>query len=259
MPSAVAEHRRVPARAPTSPLVSTLLVVACEDDTPVMAVPRPEPQIVARFGPSVHAGLEVHALGAGLTVRRKDGGPGHGAIVARFRLGTSTTALGASASDVANRIVPLEELWGPAATGRLLDRLGAARDVDDAARILDRAIAERVAEARVDAHVRLALHAAHRLAESSVSAVADALAVSERHLRRIFQDAIGVSPKTYSRLTRFHRAVRAARRGGAVNWADIAADAGYYDQAHLIAEFRAIAGASPRAFINELSTALSLV
>ena len=85
--------------------------------------------------------------------------------------------------------------------------------------------------------------------------VADDLGVSERHLRRVFRDAVGVSPKAFARLTRFRHAVRAARERTPASWASIAAAAGYYDQAHLIAEFRAIAGVTPRALLGELRAA----
>jgi AraC-like DNA-binding protein len=66
-----------------------------------------------------------------------------------------------------------------------------------------------------------------------------------------------VSPKVFTRLARFHRALRAARGRGRANWAGIAAAAGYYDQAHLVAEFRAIAGAAPR-LPRRAGTALSV-
>lgn len=61
-----------------------------------------------------------------------------------------------------------------------------------------------------------------------------------------------MSPKTFARLTRFHRALGAARTDGHASWASIAGEAGYYDQAHLIAAFRAIAGVTPRALLVEL-------
>jgi AraC-like DNA-binding protein len=76
-----------------------------------------------------------------------------------------------------------------------------------------------------------------------VREVARSLGVSERHLRRVFRDAVGVSPKSFARLARFHRALDAARRGS--SWARVAATTGYCDQAHLIDDFRAIAGATP--------------
>jgi AraC-like DNA-binding protein len=81
--------------------------------------------------------------------------------------------------------------------------------------------------------------------------------VSERHLRRLFRETIGVSPKAFAKVTRFRRAVRAARAENHANWAAIAAEAGYYDQAHLIGEFRAIAGVTPRALLGELRAAQS--
>jgi AraC-like DNA-binding protein len=105
------------------------------------------------------------------------------------------------------------------------------------------------------ARAQLALHAAERLTGDHVSAVAAALGVSERHLRRVFRETVGLSPKAFAKLTRFHRALRAAREDGHASWASIAAGAGYYDQAHLIAEFRAIAGVTPRALLAELREA----
>ena len=61
------------------------------------------------------------------------------------------------------------------------------------------------------AHAQLALDAADRLTSANVNAVAVDLGVSERHLRRVFREAVGVSPKAFAKLTRFHRALRAAR------------------------------------------------
>lgn len=62
-----------------------------------------------------------------------------------------------------------------------------------------------------------------------------------------------MSPKAFARIVRFRHALRVAREEGAANWAGIAAATGYYDQAHLIEEFRAIAGVTPRALLGELS------
>ncbi|MDB4930429.1 MAG: transcriptional regulator, Fis family protein, partial [Myxococcaceae bacterium] len=152
-------------------------------------------------------------------------------------------------------IVALDDLWGDAPARRLRDRLAAARDPIDAAAILAGALAERVAT--MDgrrAHPRLVLAAAERLAGASVNAVAADLGVSERHLRRVFREAVGMGPKAFARLARFRRALRAAREGGPANWAGIAAATGYYDQAHLIEEFRAIAGVTPRALLGELAS-----
>ena len=60
---------------------------------------------------------------------------------------------------------------------------------------------------------------------------------------------IGARPKTVARILRFGRARRAILRGAAPrDWAGFALDCGYADQAHLIREFQALAGATPRAY-----------
>ena len=165
---------------------------------------------------------------------------------------------GVPASAIAGRILAVDELWGDAAAGRLFDRLSTAHSAIDAAAIVESAIAERlsIADAR-RTHSHLALEAAERLVNANVNAVAVDLGVSERHLRRIFREAVGVSPKAFAKLARFHRALGAAREDSRAGWASIAAATGYYDQAHLIDEFRAIAGVTPRALLGELGEAAS--
>jgi AraC-like DNA-binding protein len=248
-------YNRIAPSASTAPVVAALFLVECDLDMPLVSIPRAEPQFVVRFGSSAQDGVDVHAFGAGRKVHRKVGRRGQRAVMARLRLGASESVLGVPASTIADRIVPLEDLWGAAAARPLVDRLSSARDMVEAAAILEMAIAGRRSPR---GRVQLALHAAERLSRATVSAVAADLGVSERHLRRVFREAVGVSPKAFTRLARFRRALRAAREDGQASWASIAAAAGYYDQAHLIAEFRAIAGAPPRAFLRELRAASSL-
>jgi AraC-like DNA-binding protein len=239
--------------APTASAVAALLVFDCDRDGPRVLIPRPEIQLVARFGPWARSGLDVYAFGARQRVHRKSIRAGQRTVTARLRLGTPEAVLGVSATELAGRAVELEALWGNAATERLRDRLAQARDTVDAAAILESAIAERLATTdRRRAGTELALAAAGRLTSANVNAVAVALGVSERHLRRVFRETIGLSPKAFAQLARFHRALGAARKDAGASWASIAAAAGYYDQAHLIADFRAIAGVTPRALLNEL-------
>jgi AraC-like DNA-binding protein len=251
---------RIALSASTAPAVAALDVYECDCDCLGVAIPRPEIQIVARFGPSAQSGLDVHAFGGRQRVHRKLIRGGQRTVTARLRLGAAGAVLGAPASALAARCVALEDLWGDLATRRLRARLADARDPVGAARILEDAIAERLASAdQRNAPGQLALVAADRLASANVHAVADDLGVSERHLRRVFREAVGMSPKAFTKLTRFHRALRAAREDAHASWASIAAAAGYYDQAHLIADFRAIAGVTPRAFLGELRAAPALV
>ena len=253
------QRSRIAPRASAAFAVAALFVDERECNVVGVAIPRAEIHIVARFGSSTRGGFDVHALGGRHMVHRKLLRGGQRAVTARLRLGAPEVVLGVPASALAGRIVALEDLWGAAATRRLLDRLAGAGDMVNMAAILESAIAERfaIADGR-RAPARLALDAAERLTNTRVNIVASQLGVSERHLRRVFRETVGVSPKTFAKLARFRRALRAAREDGHGGWASIAAATGYYDQAHLIAEFRAIAGVTPRAFLSELRAAPSI-
>jgi AraC-like DNA-binding protein len=225
-------------------------------DSHRVALPCPEIQIVFRFGPSARNGLDAHALGPHHTVRRKLIRRGQRAVTARLRLGASKAVLGVPASVVAGSVLPLEDLWGVAGVQRLLDQLAGVSETIEAVNLIEASIARRLARAETrNAGVPLALEAAERLVSARVSSVAASLGVSERHLRRVFREAIGMSPKRFARLARFRHTLRAAREESRHGWAGIAAAAGYFDQAHLIAEFRAIAGVAPRALLGELGAA----
>ncbi len=261
--ASAAHHDRIAPSASTASALSALFTYDCDRDSPGVVIPRPELQLVVRFGPSSRNGLDIHAFGARQRVHRKLIRRGQRSVTARLTLGAPEAVLGVPASEMAGRIVALEDLWGDVAVRRLCARLGDARDTAAAAAVLESAIAERVASAngkgrRRPARAQLAVAAAARLSSGSgsVYAVAGELGVSERHLRRVFRETVGVSPKGFARIARFHRALGAAREDARVGWAGIAAGAGYYDQAHLIAEFRAIAGVTPRALVGEMRGAI---
>ena len=80
--------------------------------------------------------------------------------------------------------------------------------------------------------------------QTRIGLIAAELDWSRRHLAERFRDATGVAPKTLARMVRFNRALQLSRRGDG-NWAGIAADCGYADQAHLAREFRDLAGTTP--------------
>jgi AraC-like DNA-binding protein len=76
-----------------------------------------------------------------------------------------------------------------------------------------------------------------------ISQLASDLDVSQRTLLRSFNAAFGIGPKRFSRVFRIEKALEARLRGD--DWAGIAYDVGFTDQAHLIHDFKAIIGTSP--------------
>ena len=91
---------------------------------------------------------------------------------------------------------------------------------------------------------------------AQIGHVAEAAGLSAGHFTRLFQEEVGLTPKQFARVRRFRTVLRRARTAHTaqrVNWAQLAADCGYYDQAHLIKEFHAFAGVCPSAYLRARS------
>lgn len=94
--------------------------------------------------------------------------------------------------------------------------------------------------------VRAAWHRIRRAAGNvPVGALADEIGCSRHYLWRSFREEIGLSPKTMARILRFRRALRILEGSPSRALAVVAHRCGYYDQSHMIRDFRAFAGASP--------------
>ena len=152
--------------------------------------------------------------------------------------------------ELAGRTVALDDLLG-AAAARLVARLRAAPTWEARFALLDRIIAARLDRAaRPDE--RLAWCWGRLAATGGALAIADlatAVGWSERHLIARFREGLGLPLKTLARVLRFNRAVRlVARAEGPPDWIALAHLCGYYDQAHLIRDFRRFSGSTPGAF-----------
>lgn len=92
-----------------------------------------------------------------------------------------------------------------------------------------------------------------------VDQLAATAGLSVRGLQRLFADYLGVSPKWVIMRYRLHEAVELADAGaGAVDWATVAADLGYSDQAHLVRDFRTTVGISPGAYARATQAAAAM-
>ncbi|MFT3837875.1 MAG: helix-turn-helix domain-containing protein [Myxococcaceae bacterium] len=171
------------------------------------------------------------------------------AVILQFKPGWAVPLFGVSASTLTNQFVKLPEVWGRWCA-ELCAELVATRNVSALLARISDAIAGHTAEAIEPASARLARRGARHLDEGDerVDSLAARLGVTARHLRRAFNENIGVGPKEYARSVRLRRAVRLASASG--DWGRIAGDAGYYDQAHLIGEFRKLVGLTPGAYFE---------
>lgn len=162
----------------------------------------------------------------------------------RFRPGRALPFLGVPAAAITDIRVAIADLWRPgdhSLADTQLTALGGWRAPFERLLLarLERAGGE---DRTIDAAVRAILRAGGNL---SIAALAPALGVTRQHLARAFARHVGVPPKMFARVARVRKVLAKARVASRVDWAALALDAGYYDQAHLAGEVREITGRTP--------------
>jgi len=200
--------------------------------------------------PNVNLGFEasgsgIYGVDRRLFTRNLDG-QGK-ALGIRFRPGGFRPFWGASVSQLTDRVIPAAQVFG-----------GAAEDARE--RIMDDTAADAQMAGHADALLLSVRPDPDPAAEETAALVtliigdpalrrvdqlAQACGLTLRSLQRLFADYVGVSPKWVMRRSRLHEAAQRADGGAPVDWAQLAADLGYADQAHLTRDFTATLGVSP--------------
>ncbi|MGW8779373.1 helix-turn-helix domain-containing protein [Streptomyces sp. NPDC055796] len=148
-------------------------------------------------------------------------------------------------SELTNRVVGLCDVLGPEAAV-LAERLAATTDWGARFDLLDTALSARIARGPDPAPE--VSHAWQLLSRTggaiAIGRIAAEVGWSQGHLVRRFTEQVGLTPKMSARVLRFHRAARLLTREG-VNLTEVTEICGFYDQAHLNREFRALAETTP--------------
>ena len=173
----------------------------------------------------------------------------HASVIGvHFMPGGAMAVLGAAPGELADMHVSLADLWGPLA-GELRERLCTASSPSDRFRILERALRLRLrlrlaSKREPRSAVERALVALERPGIDVGRVTAD-LQLSRRRLIEVFSEDVGMTPKRYLRVRRFQRALAVASATASPQWAQLALDCGYFDQAHLCRDWVELTGVSP--------------
>ncbi|MEJ7596266.1 MAG: helix-turn-helix domain-containing protein [Kofleriaceae bacterium] len=168
------------------------------------------------------------------------------ATAIQFKPGWASSLFGVPAHALTDQLVTLDDLWGRA-SGDITADLVASRSIPAMLDRLSRVIAERSTIESASAPLARRAARMFEVTETRVEVVANRLGVTARHLRRAFVETVGIGPKEFARGVRLQRAIRESARTR--DWSMIARDAGYYDQAHLIGDFRDLVGLTPTAYL----------
>ncbi|MET9265411.1 helix-turn-helix domain-containing protein [Amycolatopsis sp. NPDC004079] len=155
------------------------------------------------------------------------------------------------ATDLCDRPVTIEQVWGRPASTELRDRLATANNPHQMLTLLEDELMRRLSET---AGLGLVRHTSNIIAATRgtmpICDLSTAAGVSSTHLAQRFKALIGVTPKRLARTHRFTATVFALDPTGPIDWSDLAGRAGYFDQAHFGHEFRAFTGLTPTQYVE---------
>jgi len=231
-------HRGLPGRHLT-------FIISLSDPVDIAAMPDP-----------AHPPLSAMAFVSGLTegpATIVHDGSQHGVSVDLTPLG-ARSLLGLPAGELAATAVELDAVMGSDA-GRLADRLSHAATWAERFEVLDTVLMAVANRGRLAPPPPEVVQAWQRLVAGGgsvrVGSLASELGWSRRLLGQRFRSEIGLPPKSLARVVRFERARLLLDRPERPGLAQVAAMAGYYDQAHLNRDWRSLAGCSPTTWMAE--------
>lgn len=217
------------------------------------SLPHPNVHVIFEPGTSVVCGVHTHKFSRVLEGQSQVFG-------IKFKPGAFRPFLKFSASKIANRMVPAKSILG---NNKDNDN-DKDKDVDvDALHAIVLSSSsdnedEKVEAANMffrtrvpkpDKTVELAGQLVERILNDrdikTVDDLVDRAGIGKRSLQRLFNEYVGVSPKWVIRRYRLHELVERSHSGEESDWPQLALELGYFDQAHLINDFRSITGYSP--------------
>lgn len=194
---------------------------------------------------SGHAAFAVGMMSAPIWV--PSNGPVR-TVAVRFRPGAAAMFLGIPLHPLTDTRADLADLWGRDDAERLGDALWQPPlTTTDRLRLIEAALRRRLADVALRPAAATRAVAVIEAAQGAIRVedVAAALGVSRQHLALQFRQQVGLSPKLFARICRFRHASATLRAGADRDVAAVALDCGYFDQSHLIRDFRDFAGTTP--------------
>jgi AraC-like DNA-binding protein len=172
---------------------------------------------------------------------------GSGRVVGlRFRPGGFRPFAGGPVSSLTGRFMSLPDMYGTA--GATLWRQVLASPGEEAMHLIEHFLLDLGPEPDplIDEAAALVATAETDQTLTRVGQLAAVAGTSVRSLQRLFQEYVGIGPKWVIRRFRLHEAAERVRNG--LDLADLAAELGYFDQAHLTRDFAAVVGLPPAAY-----------
>lgn len=164
----------------------------------------------------------------------------------RFWPGGAIPFLNNSAADFTDKLVSLDLLWKKDAIA-LSEKIFIEPSPEKRVKIIEAKLKSLLKNInKEDQLMRYTLHEIFKIKGMiPIKNLAVELGISQRHLSRKFKDWIGTNPKSFCSIIRFQNIVNQLNNTKEVDWPELALRTGYYDQSHLIREFKTFYGQTP--------------
>lgn len=170
----------------------------------------------------------------------------------RFKPGGAYPFFSFPISELSESVTELDLIWGRL-VDEIRDQLMGIESPDERLLRLESFLlgqARRSLEAN-----RLITYAVYQLQHSpqflAIRDLANTIGITQKHLISQFEKVVGLRPKSFARVCKFQKVVNLIEQQKQIEWAAIAADCGYYDQAHFIHEFQTFSGLNPSAYLKQ--------
>jgi AraC-like DNA-binding protein len=205
----------------------------------VGSLPHPNIHLVFENGSRVVCGVQTHKFSRLLQGQSRVFG-------VKFRPGGFRPFLDAPVSRLADRIIPASRIFGKDLE-RLAEILLSSSKENEKVKAADVFFQARMP--KPDPTLRLAGRLVDRILQEpeikTVEDLARSAGVGKRSLQRLFSEYVGASPKWVIRRYRLHELIEQSNSARKLDWSQLALELGYFDQAHLINDFKSIIGLSP--------------
>ena len=185
---------------------------------------------------------------------------GRGRVVAtKFRPGGFRAFVDRPAAIFSDRRWPLTSVFGPSVEGFDAEVLSHEDDMD-AVKVVESFLRSfgPVASDAIALAGQITARIADDRAITRVDQIVDQFAMTSRQVQRLFRDYVGVTPKWVIQRYRLIEAAERLAAGTVADFAGLALDLGYADQAHFIRDFKKIVGHAPAGFARSIRERLAM-
>jgi AraC-like DNA-binding protein len=170
-------------------------------------------------------------------------------MVIMFKKGMAAPFFPFPMSEISDSVIDADLIWGPE-FGDLRERLLSTKDIGSRFQMVEDFLLSKFL-------TRLDLNPCVQYAIGEMSSRPDRLSIacmnakigySQKHFAGMFRRQVGLTPKAYLKIMRFQKAIQTIDAAVEIDWATIAFECGFYDQAHFINDFRHFSGFTPERY-----------